>query len=479
MYEPPLSNPKKLLFSIALVVAAAAFGACGTDASLPPTAEPTVAPTAAAIATAAPTAVPTPETATLVPAPVAPTVVPTPTATSSATATSAKVSTDALISQLADDAWANLVKLTEGFSPRESGTEQEQMAAGYLVGEFRSMGYHAELQPFTFEFLSRDMPVLKLTSPEGREIKGFHMGLSAIGEASGILVDVGKAISEDLPPGGIHGKIAFIQRGTITFEEKVARVARAGALAAVIYNNEPGGFGGRLANQSNIPAVSISKESGETIKELMASSEVEATASLVQEMRDSRNVVAEKPGTASDGKVVILGGHFDTVPGTQGANDNGSGTATLLTVARAILGKPYPFTIRFIAFGSEELGLFGSRSYVDSLTDAEREATLAMLNFDVPGSGDAVELEGSLDLIRQVLGYGRENGIEVKVGTPLQGASSDHATFIEAGIPAVMFLADDLSRLHTPEDRIEFVRPELMGAAAVLGIGLLDLLAES
>ena len=256
-------------------------------------------------------------------------------------------------------------------------------------------------------------------------------------------------------------------------------MARAGALAAVIYNNEPGGFGGRLANQSNIPAVSISKESGETIKELMASSEVEATASLVQEMRDSRNVVAEKPGTASDGKVVILGGHFDTVPGTQGANDNGSGTATLLTVARAILGKPYPFTIRFIAFGSEELGLFGSRSYVDSLTDAEREATLAMLNFDVPGSGDAVELEGSLDLIRQVLGYGRENGIEVKVGTPLQGASSDHATFIEAGIPAVMFLADDLSRLHTPEDRIEFVRPELMGAAAVLGIGLLDLLAES
>ena len=353
------------------------------------------------------------------------------------------------------------------------------MAADYLVGEFRSMGYHAELQPFTFEFLSRDMPVLKLTLPEGREIEGFHMGLSAIGEASGILVDVGKAISEDLPSGGIQGKIAFIQRGTITFEEKVARVARAGALAAVIYNSEPGGFGGRLANQSNIPAVSISKESGETIKELMASSDVEATVSLVQEMRDSRNVVAEKPGTAGDGKVVILGGHFDTVPGTQGATDNGSGTATLLAVARAIHGKPYPFTIRFIAFGSEELGLFGSRSYVASLTDAEREAIVAMLNFDVPGSGKAVELEGSLDLIRQVLGYGRENGIEVKVGRPLEGASSDHATFIEAGIPAVMFLADDLSRLHTPEDRIEFVRPELMGNAAVLGIGLLDLLAES
>ena len=474
-----MSILNKLIFSAALVVAAAAFAACGTDASSPPTAQPTVAPTAAAIATAAPTAVPTPATATLVPTTVAPTVVPTPTAITSAPATSAKVSTDALIAELADDAWANLVELTEDFSPRESGTEQERMAADYLVGEFRSMGYHAELQPFTFEFLSRDMPVLKLISLEGREIEGFHMGLSAIGRASGILVDVGKALSEDLPPGGIQGKIAFIQRGTITFEEKVARVARAGALAAVIYNNESGGFGGRLANQSSIPAVSISKESGESIKELMASSEVEATVSLVQEMRDSRNVVAEKPGTAGDGKVVILGGHFDTVPGTQGANDNGSGTATLLTVARAILGKPYPFTIRFIAFGSEELGLFGSRSYVDSLTDAEREAIVAMLNFDVPGSGDAVELEGSLDLIRQVLGYGKEKGIEVKVGTPLQGASSDHATFIEAGIPAVMFLADDLSRLHTPEDRIEFVRPELMGAAAALGIGLLDLLAES
>ena len=54
------------------------------------------------------------------------------------------------------------------------------------------------------------------------------------------------------------------------------------------------------------------------------------------------------------------------MPNISGANDNASGTAVLLTVAEELFREPPPFTVRLIAFGSEELGLLGSQHYVDS-----------------------------------------------------------------------------------------------------------------
>jgi len=100
-----------------------------------------------------------------------------------------------------------------------------------------------------------------------------------------------------------------------------------------------------------------------------------------------------------------------------------------------------------------------------------------MLNFDVPGSGSAVEVIGQFDLVEQVLELRKASGIEVNLGVPLEGSSSDHASFLDAGVPAIFFLAADLSRIHTPDDHLGFIRPELMGTAAALGLGLLDLLA--
>ena len=245
----------------------------------------------------------------------------------------------------------------------------------------------------------------------------------------------------------------------------------------MIYNNVPGMFGGSLARQAQIPAISISKESGEEILELMTGGDVEATVSVIMETRQSRNVIAELTGSTESERTVVLSGHFDTVPNVPGANDNGSGIATLLAVAREAADRSYPFTLRFVAFGSEEVGLFGSRHYVGSLSQEERTAIVAMLNFDVPGSGSAVEVLGQFDLVKQVLELGKASGIEVNLGVPLEGSSSDHASFLDAGVPAIFFLADDLSRIHTPDDHLGFIRPELMGTAAALGLGLLDLLA--
>jgi Zn-dependent M28 family amino/carboxypeptidase len=211
----------------------------------------------------------------------------------------------------------------------------------------------------------------------------------------------------------------------------------------------------------------------------MAGGEITATVSVVIEAHDSRNVIAELPGTADDGRVVVLGGHYDTVADTQGADDNGSGIATLITLAREVSQTQFPFTVRFIAFGSEEVGLFGSKHYVGSLSSDERQSIIAMLNFDVPGSGSVLEAIGSADLVDQAMQYADEHGLAVERGTSLEleGATSDHAPFSEVGIPVLFFPADDLSRINSPDDTIEFVNPELLGTAAALGLALLDSLA--
>ena len=371
-----------------------------------------------------------------------------------------------------------LTDFTQNFSPRVSGTDEEKVAADFLAEELAALGYDVAIQPFTVDLVSSELQILSPPDLDIPDIRNLPLRDSSTGTQTGIMVSVGGAFEDDIPEQGLTGKIALIERGSITFETKVRRVAAAGAIAAVIYNDDNGLFRGSLANVSAIPAVSISRESGEELLGLLNAGEVEVTVSVSNETRNTRNVVAEKPGTDDDGGVVILGGHFDTVADVPGASDNGSGIATLITIAREVASREYPFTLRFIPFGSEELGLRGSQHYVDSLTDEERDSLIVMLNLDALATGEVAGLLGDFDLIAELRDFGSENGIEVAQRFSLEGATSDHASFEAVGVPVVFFLSDDFSRIHTPEDKLEFVQPELMGQHATLALQLLEILAQ-
>ena len=384
------------------------------------------------------------------------------------------------VAHLGDRAWDELVTLTGDYSPRASATDQEKAAADYLVEEFRSMGYDARLQPFTVELLSPEAPVLTVKSQTPHQVVGFPMTNSGRGRASGTLVDVGRAFESDVESAALEGKIALIERGDITFEEKITRVADAGAVAAVVYNNVIGSFSGRLASAASIPAVAISRQDGVAVKALVSAGQSAAEVAVVYETRNTWNVVAEKPAAGDGDGVIVLGGHYDTVPNVPGANDNGSGIASLLAIASEVSDRSFPFTLRFVPFGSEEVGLLGSKHYVASLTEDEQQNILAMLNFDALSTGPVTGVLGSFNLTDKILDYGRKNDIVVqrRASLGLDGGSSDHASFAAVDIPAVFFLADDFSRIHTIDDKLEFVQRELMGSSAALALGLLDVLSE-
>ena len=135
----------------------------------------------------------------------------------------------------------------------------------------------------------------------------------------------------------------MIQRGEITFGSKVAQAYRAGASAAIIFNNGAGNFQGTLGGRGQIPAVSISRSDGNRLKELLAGGNaVEATVSVTENAVPSRNLIAELPGTGQG--VVVVGAHYDTVPDSVGASDNSSGLGAMLAVAERVAGRSFPFT---------------------------------------------------------------------------------------------------------------------------------------
>ncbi|MCI0857914.1 MAG: M20/M25/M40 family metallo-hydrolase [Chloroflexi bacterium] len=364
--------------------------------------------------------------------------------------------------------------LSQELGPRASGTEQERKAAQYLVSQLEQSGYSAWLQEFTVTTLSQSTSSLTLESPDALSVGVVPLSRSSTGEVKGRLVPAGLARPHELPAEGLAGNIALVERGLITFQEKVDRLAEAGAVGAVIYNNAPGNFRGTLREAGPIPVVSISQEDGARIQELVAAGTVEAVLTVNQEVHPSQNVIAEKPGGPDAIGVVVLGAHYDTVPDVPGANDNASGTAVLLTLAEQLQNQPLPFTVRFIGFGSEELGLRGSRHYLDSLSEQQRRDITAMLNFDSLGSGESLGVLGDSELVGRLVEIGKEMGIDVRSSSPLRGGSSDHASFQRLGIPAVMFVSRDSSRIHTSDDTLEHVNARLLGDAVRLALGLLE-----
>jgi len=190
---------------------------------------------------------------------------------------------------------------------------------------------------------------LTLNTPQRREFVAVPMSQSGLGDVSGILTHVGLATLGEIPDGGLQGRIALAKRGIIRFRVKAENVFAAGAVGLVVYNSSSGIFQGSLATESEFPVISISGEDGEALEGLLAEAETEAAIALTIRERTSRNVIAEKPG-AGEG-VVVLGGHYDSVSGMAGANDNASGTAVLLAIAHKLANVDLPFTLRFVPFG--------------------------------------------------------------------------------------------------------------------------------
>ncbi|WP_408991933.1 M28 family metallopeptidase [Streptomyces sp. 1268] len=149
------------------------------------------------------------------------------------------------------------------------------------------------------------------------------------------------------------------------------------------------------------------------------------------------NLIADWPG-GDPNKVLMAGAHLDSVSSGAGINDNGSGSAAVLETALAVsrAGHQPDKHLRFAWWGAEELGLVGSRYYVNNLPSAERSKLSGYLNFDMIGSPNAGYFVYDDDPVIEKTFKDYFAGLNVPTEIELEGdGRSDHAPFKNVGIP--------------------------------------------
>ncbi|MET9495419.1 M28 family metallopeptidase [Streptomyces sp. NPDC006552] len=153
--------------------------------------------------------------------------------------------------------------------------------------------------------------------------------------------------------------------------------------------------------------------------------------------RTGYNLVADWPGGDTN-QVVMAGAHLDSVTAGPGINDNGSGSAAILEAALTVSRTQFKPAkhLRFAWWGAEELGMVGSRNYVNSLSVTDRSRIDGYLNFDMVGSPNPGYFVYDDDpALEQVFkDYYGGLGVPTEIETEGDGRS-DHAPFKSAGIP--------------------------------------------
>ncbi|MFF8969832.1 M28 family metallopeptidase [Streptomyces sp. NPDC014995] len=149
------------------------------------------------------------------------------------------------------------------------------------------------------------------------------------------------------------------------------------------------------------------------------------------------NLIADWPGGDTN-QVVMAGSHLDSVSSGAGINDNGTGSAAVLEAALTVARTNYQPTkhLRFAWWGAEELGLVGSRYYVNSLSAANRARISGYLNFDMIGSPNPGYFVYDDDpaIEKTFKDYFTGLGVPTEIETEGDGRS-DHAPFKSAGVP--------------------------------------------
>jgi carboxypeptidase Q len=403
-----------------------------------------------------------------------------------------------------------LRELSDGFGGRLSGSPAYNQAAAWAAAKFNSYGIqNVRLEPFTIpNGWLRGTAHGQLLAPVARTLHLESLGWSPSTPAGGIKADV--VIVDDVSADNIKaqadklkGKIVFLDVSKIladgwikvlpTLEASYQLFKDAGAVALIFPDHDANNVLNATdpnwgANLLVLPGAQIGLEDWQLIRRSLEAGPVTMEFELQNKTSGPtqvNNVIAEIRGRERPDEWILIGAHLDSWDYGTGAQDNGSGSAMVLDVARAIagLGKAPRRSIRFALWGGEEQGLLGSYAYTQAHLN-ELTNCVAVLNTDNgAGHPKGWKLEDRLDLqaamkpisdsmLKDIGGGGLS--LETTYDT-------DHGPFMLHGIP-VLDLWVDMRRYvevhHKSSDTYDKVDPIDFKAGAAIVAATAWVIAE-
>jgi aminopeptidase YwaD len=224
----------------------------------------------------------------------------------------------------------------------------------------------------------------------------------------------------------------------------------------------------------DIPSIMVSKKAGDAIKDgIELNSRVRMDIQVTIGPRPCRVVVGDKIGCEQPNKIIMVGGHHDTVYISPGAVDNTAGTVNTIAIAREI-GKLKPLkTIRFATFGGEEEGVLGSYEYFKANSEKLKGHLEAMLNLDMTNvytkRGRTLPIVVNYKPWLKTLGEVKKeayekipqlSGYDVSISQGVLNSSSDMATFALEGYRVGSCWGGGCLEYHTPKDTVQYITSE-------------------
>jgi carboxypeptidase Q len=405
---------------------------------------------------------------------------------------------------LESHAYEYLTQLSDDVGARVTGTPQSQKAVDWGIARMRAIGLenvHAEKFQI-WRGWTRGTAQAELLEPTHRRMSVDAMGWTGSTPNGGVTGDVVMAnvfnLDEEMKdPSRFSGKIVLaVVQGQpkkdemvifAQFGDFIKQLGQNGALAVF------GGQGGYKSEGMNLthtgilgfeedfslPVLSITAEDQSQMERYLASGKkirahVDVHNTFSNGPVETANVVGEIRGREKPEEVLVVGAHLDSWDLSEGATDNGMGSACVLAAADAILrsGQRPRRTIRFVLFNGEEQGLLGSFAYIKT-HEREMPNHLGDLVLDEgQGPVKSFELGGHEDLVPEFRDFVKSlSNIRVAKVNAVVSYDTDTGPFITAGLPGINMNQDSPDYMythHSAADALEAVKPEILAQDATL-----------
>lgn len=361
-----------------------------------------------------------------------------------------------------------------GFT-RVAGSAEELQAAELLKAECEALGVPAILQEFEIEDAEIETATLEVLEPyqQSYPVTGYKRAQNTFGDgltAEFLYVED----AEDVNLQDAKDKIVLVNANymRVPMLRKLMKAGVAGIITmegALRDDREETDLSTRMLRRTlrsfgNVPMLHIRvSDAFDMVKRGACKARMALRNTPVEKI--SHNVIATVMGTGKPEEIVSFGAHFDSVDFSKGVYDNGAGSVINMEILRYFVENPPYRTVKFMWYGSEEIGLEGSWAYVKAHKE-ELEDHKLMINVDVGGpvlGMDKVTVTAEEKLVGFAEYMAKICACPAKIKQGIY--SSDSIPFADSGVPAINFSRDGApgaSYIHNRFDTLDFLSADAL-----------------